>query len=209
MKIELRDERTAKALTGLKREEFLGLVRAVDREWLDGDKRPLTRRKGVRKIRYGGGRKGHLVTASQKLCFILFWLKVYPTYDLLAFMTGMDRSQACRWVHALLPIIEKVLDKKLLLPERKTRNLDEFKERFPGMCSFVVDGTERPVNRPKNYSRRKHCYSGKKKCHTVKNIIAIYKTDRKSCFWVKLGVDAGTIRSALTKRNGDSGRVIL
>src|SRR6266508_3209460 len=38
---------------------------------------------------------------------------------------------------------------------------------------FCHDGTERRISRPKDADEQKSCYSGKKKCHTVKNILLI------------------------------------
>ncbi|MEP0870686.1 transposase family protein [Trichocoleus desertorum AS-A10] len=36
---------------------------------------------------------------------------------------------------------------------------------------FIIDGTERRINRPKDKTERKQYYSGKKKTFTVKNNI--------------------------------------
>ncbi|PNK14111.1 transposase family protein, partial [Cylindrospermopsis raciborskii] len=38
------------------------------------------------------------------------------------------------------------------------------------MKEVIVDGTERPVQRPQNRERQKEYYSGKKKRHTCKQI---------------------------------------
>lgn len=38
---------------------------------------------------------------------------------------------------------------------------------------FCHDGTERRICRPKAAAQQKSCYSGKKKCHTVKNVLLI------------------------------------
>jgi orotate phosphoribosyltransferase-like protein len=38
-----------------------------------------------------------------------------------------------------------------------------------------VDGTERPIQRPKNQQKQKDNYSGKKKRHTTKNLAAVAK----------------------------------
>ncbi len=58
----------------------------------------------IRKI--GGGRKGKLKTNQEKLFYILFYYKCYPTFDLAAVLFDCDRSQAHRWVHRLQPILE-------------------------------------------------------------------------------------------------------
>ncbi len=123
----------------------------------------------IRKI--GGGRHHTLPTAKEKLFYILFYMKCYPTYDLAGFLFESDRSQACRWVKELLPILQASLDRELVLPKRKLNSVKEFVQYFPGVKDIFIDGTERPVQRPTKDKRQAKHYSGKKKRHTKKNII--------------------------------------
>ena len=44
---------------------------------------------------------------KEKLFYILFYLKCYPTYDLASILFDFDRAQAYRWVHRLQPIEDK------------------------------------------------------------------------------------------------------
>ena len=55
----------------------------------------------------GGGRKGRLKQIEEKVFFILFYLKVYPTYDLAGIFFQVDRSQPCRWVKVFFPIFRE------------------------------------------------------------------------------------------------------
>ena len=48
--------------------------------------------------------------------------------------------------------------------------MGEFLEKFPLVKKVILDGTERPVQRPKNNESQKEHYSGKKKRHTRKHI---------------------------------------
>ena len=41
---------------------------------------------------------------------------------------------------------------------------------------FWHDGTERPIQRPKDPEEQQEYYSGKKKCHTLKNLLVITET---------------------------------
>lgn len=41
---------------------------------------------------------------------------------------------------------------------------------------FFFDGTEQPINRPKNHQKRKDYYSGKKKAYTIKHQVATSNT---------------------------------
>jgi hypothetical protein len=45
--------------------------------------------------------------------------------------------------------------------------------------SPIIDGTERPLQRPKNKRRQREFYSGKKKRHTVKNVVIVDRRTRK------------------------------
>ena len=54
------------------------------------------------------------------------------------------------------------------LPERRAANLETVLSACPSL-EFIIDGTERPINRPKDKDKQKSHYSGKKKAHTVKN----------------------------------------
>jgi hypothetical protein len=123
-----------------------------------------------RKRAVGGGRKATLRTPREKLFYILLYCKCYPTFDLLSVLFGFDRSCAWDWVHGLLPILEQTLGSKKVLPERKLRSMEEFLERFPDVTAVILDGTERPVQRPKDWEQQQEHYSGKKKRHTRKHI---------------------------------------
>jgi hypothetical protein len=83
---------------------------------------------------------------------------------------NFDRSCAHDWVHRLLWVLETTLGEKQVLPVRKLRSMAEFTQRFPDVKEVIVDGTERPVQRPQNRERQKEYYSGKKKRHTCKQI---------------------------------------
>lgn len=128
-------------------------------------------RKPDRKRKIGGGRKGQLSTIEEKLLFVLFYLKSYPTYDVLSFIVGFHRTRACQWTLMLLPILEKTLGRKLVLPERKISSVEEFLRKFPEVKDVFGDGSERRIQRPKNQKHQKKTYSGKKKLHTRKQIV--------------------------------------
>lgn len=127
--------------------------------------------KPQRQRKVGAGQKGALLTGADKLLFILFYLKVYPTFDLMEVFFNLDHSRCCRWVHDLLPLLEKLLDTKHVLPKRRIGSVAEFHAAFPCAREVIIDGMERPIQRPsKPSSNRKH-YSGKKKRHTRKALV--------------------------------------
>ncbi|WP_293163193.1 transposase family protein [Okeania sp. SIO2C9] len=101
----------------------------------------------------------------------MFYFKCYPTFDVAGVLFDLHRSRAHRWMLRLQPILEKSLGKKMALPERKLESIGEFMTRFPSAKEVMIDGTERPIQRPKEQQKQKNHYSGKKKRHTRKHLI--------------------------------------
>lgn len=54
----------------------------------------------------------------------------------------------------------------MVLPERKIDSIEAFLECFPAVKRVMIDGTERPIQRPQNLEQQQLNYSGKKKRHT-------------------------------------------
>ena len=48
------------------------------------------------------------------------------------------------------------------MPERKLESIGEFIARFPSAKEVMIDGTERPIQRPQDQQKQKNHYSGKK-----------------------------------------------
>lgn len=155
-----------KALTGLSYQEFTNLLPTFEKSCID-----IQRQKPNRRRRVGGGKKGKLPTTESKLFFILFYLKTYPTFDVLGFMTDRDRGKCCRSVHILLRALKNACGREIVLPERKITTVEEFLKKFPEVKDVFFDGTERRIQRPKNKKRQNKLYSGKKKANTRKNVI--------------------------------------
>lgn len=156
-----------KAVLGMGKAEFQALLPAFAQAWYVELK--LARPERTRKI--GGGRKGALKTMDDKLFAVLLYLKTYPTFDVLGLLTDRERTRACRSTHFLLKVLERALGKHLVLPVRKITSVQEFFEKFPATKDVFLDGTERPVQKPKNQKRRRKLYSGKKKHTTRKSLL--------------------------------------
>src|SRR5512135_584280 len=131
-----------------------------------------------RQRRHGGGRKGTLPTLADKLVFLLFYFRHYPTQETLAFLFGFSQGQACQWIHRLTPIVNRALGSELQLPARQPAELHEVLATCPGL-EFIIDGTERPIRRPRDSQHRRDDYSGKKKRHPKKNIVITDKPTGK------------------------------
>lgn len=160
-------DRTWNALIGLSQKEFDVLLPLFSAAW-----HAFLANKPNRKRRPGAGIKGVLPGDVEKLFFALMYLKTYPTFDVMGFMWGTDRTRAHKWSHKLLPILKNSLHISGSLPKRKIASVEEFLKAFPEVKDVFIDGTERPVQKPKSQKRRKKLYSGKKKGTMRKNIIA-------------------------------------
>ena len=167
IKRALKSDRLLKALTGQSVFEFQQLLPTFSKALAKTKKE----KKPKRQREVGGGRKHTLQSDTEKLFFILFYLKCYPTFDLAGFFFNADRSRSCRWVQDLLPIMKTSLAWEVVLPKRKIRSVQEFMEQFPEIKDVFVDGTDRPVQRlQQGKAQRKH-YSGKHRKHTMRNLI--------------------------------------
>lgn len=56
----------------------------------------------------------------------------------------------------------------MALPERKLDSVEAFIERFPEVKRVMMDGTERPIQRPQDPEKQTLNYSGKKRRHARK-----------------------------------------
>lgn len=156
-----KNERQFKALTSLTIEQFDLILPIFEIKWeafiekfnLDGTPR-------VRK--YVPKNEEQLPTVAQKLFFILFYKKTNSLQEAMALQFELDVSMVNKWIHILSPILEKSLE-KFIPPSRI--ELSDFQENE----TYIIDGTERPIQRD-TYDQ-KIFYSGKKKTHTLKNIL--------------------------------------
>lgn len=105
----LKEDRLLKALTGLNRKAFDELLEAfcvqLDLEAITSTQKPRLRARG-------GGRKARLREAKDKLFFILFYFRCYPTFDVAGVLFDLHRSRAHRWMLRLQVIrLEVILGK--------------------------------------------------------------------------------------------------
>jgi hypothetical protein len=164
---EIRDERQLRALTGVPAEK-LPILEAAFTLAMDDEKEQAYRKgrtEGKRQRKPGGGQKGKLPTVHDKLIFILYYLKVYPTFDVLGAQFGMNRSKACENVHALLPILYKALENLGVMPYREFKTVEEFLAACSWIDDVLIDVTERSHSRPSDDVKQKDLYSGKKKAY--------------------------------------------
>lgn len=127
----------------------------------------------------GGGRKSNLGDDVGKLFFILFYYRHYPTLRLAQVLFELEDSNLCYWVHFLSKVLFETLGYQLDLPLVKVNSIRGLYEICPDLRNFIVDGTEREIERPKDKIKQKDYYSGKSKQHAVKNQLIINPKSRK------------------------------
>jgi len=168
----LSNSRLVRAILGVSKYEFEALLLVFEQivhERYESKKR---------KRAIGGGANGNIKSPRKKLFYILFYIKTYPTFDMAAFIFASSKSRTHQWAHDILPLLEKALGRKIVLPKRRINTPEEFFAAFPGIKEVMLDGVERPTIRSKkDKTQRKH-YSGKKKRHARKNVIVADKNKR-------------------------------
>ena len=113
----------------------------------------------------------------------LFWLRVYPSYPVLAFLFSVDQSTICRNLAEIMAVLETLTEFEFERPPAERKKLgsrEAVMDAFPEVA-LVIDGKEQRIQRPKTKKdaegniedTQKPYYSGKKKCHTLKNEIAV------------------------------------
>ena len=144
-----------KSATGLSLKEFDYLVFPFDRKWdyyisrytFEGKERQ--RKRTVRK-------NSTFKSAEDMLIFILYDYRHNPTQDFMSLHFGLTQPKVAMWIKVLEPILEESLKELNLLPERDIVGMNE---RLKESVTVLLDGTERPINRPL-YDQKEY-YSGK------------------------------------------------
>lgn len=165
------DERQLKALTGLSVKEFFILL-PVFHELIINKKEDNKKDK----IKPNNGNDGKLITSNDKLFFVLYYLKCYPTFDQFGFNFNMNRSGAHTWLYKILPILFETLNILNVIPETKFETPEEMINALKGVDTLLIDVTERIIQRPQDKKKQTEHYSGKKKQHTIKNTIIVSLT---------------------------------
>lgn len=156
------------AMTGYTSEEFDSLLPYFEIRFADKLKRKTltgNRRTGRG---YGEYKSSPLSGSPGNLLFIPVYLKQGMTQENLASLFGMHQPDANRRIHFLHPLLKGALKDSGELPVRDAERLDFENEK---QNIFLHDGTERPVVRPKDNDKQRQYFSGKKRWHSLKNIL--------------------------------------
>jgi DDE superfamily endonuclease/Helix-turn-helix of DDE superfamily endonuclease len=173
-----KDRRKLLALTGLTAREF-GMLLPVFSELYGQARVDTTQRGTVRRRAVGGGRKGQLRTAEQKLLFILVYQKAYPLQTLLGEVFELSQPRVNHWVHHLLPFLQQTLEALEVMPARRPSQFANPERGKSEALELIIDGTDRRRQRPQSPEKQALHYSGKRKAHSDKNVVVVHaKTKR-------------------------------
>jgi hypothetical protein len=172
-----------RSLTGLDRVLFDRLYAQVEQTLEEQRQTEKTRRTQQPRQRNRGAGRKYANDLRSRLVMTLFWLRVYPSYPVLAFFFSVDQSTVCRNITEVFAVLVTLTEFAFERPseEREKRTSAEaVMEAFPEIA-LVLDGKEQRIRRPKTkkdeqgntVDTQKPYYSGKKKCHTLKNEIAV------------------------------------
>ena len=112
-----------------------------------------------RQRKTGAGRTPRL-NSTDLFILILVYFGVYPTQDLLGLLFAGQQSWVCKWVHRLTPVLETALGEEKQLPvrggtpEKPIGSINQLLKICPEL-SFIIDGVERNVRRPKDSAKPK------------------------------------------------------
>lgn len=141
----------------------------------------------------GGGRRFRY-DLRDRLLLSLFWLKAYPTYQVLGFFYDLDKTRIEDILHEVLATLEQIPTFELERPgpeRRKLSSPEEVMTAYPAV-RWVVDSTEQRIQRPKNprgpdgqvlEDRQRPYFSGKKKQHTLKTQLAVTPMGQVGGVW--------------------------
>ncbi len=163
MGLHIRDDRQMQALTGLSQAQFdqllsvfSALYQATQQNTYDAGVESGTRRR-----KPGGGSKGKLPTMADKLLFVLYYYKTYPTFDVLGTQFDMARSKAHENLHKFSPILYNTLVHLELMPYRELGTPDDLKAALNGLDRLIIDATERAYHRSQEDAKQREHYSGR------------------------------------------------
>jgi hypothetical protein len=145
-----------KSATGLSLKEFDFLVEPFKMRWENHISRYTF--EGKKRERARTVRKNSTFKSTEDmLIFILYDYRHNPTQDFMSLHFELTQPKVAAWIKILEPILEDSLRELKLIPKRDNQGLND---RLIESVTVILDGSERPINRPLH--EQKEYYSGKK-----------------------------------------------
>jgi hypothetical protein len=138
------------AATGLNVDEFERLLPAFADQYERQYPADKTMKGQLRQRQRGGGVKGVLAQAADKLLFILIYEKTYPLQTMHGLQFGLSQPQVNEWVHRLLPVLRQALAELGMTPARNPQAVPSTALANEAAADLAIDGTERRRQRPQD-----------------------------------------------------------
>jgi DDE superfamily endonuclease len=180
------------AFTGMHLHTFEKLLPRFEQAFikLERERKRKTVRSLADRLRLPGGGRAFNNDLPNRLLMLLIYYRLYLTQEFMTlFFKAADKSLISRGIQQMRQVFEEILPTperarqrllslaKVEHERRKKRisSIEEFREAYPEL-TFIIDGVEQPKRKPKEKLKRKSDYSGKKKRHTLKQIISATPT---------------------------------
>lgn len=157
-----------KRLLGIDYNQFLQLLEQA--ELNHAERQAEVERQKIRVNAKGGGRKPTLSTAEE-VCLCLFYLRHYPTFEVLGLQFGVSKSEANDTVHYWLKILRVLLPASWLEQVESHRSDYAMVQEWLTQFQLIVDSLEQARERPGDNDEQRAYFSGKKQQHTFKSQI--------------------------------------
>ena len=163
------------SLSGITPVIFHAMVKSLRPFW----KRRISHKKCSGRPYGVGGLEDHLLV-------MLILYRCHITQDFLACLYQVDKATICRALQRIEPYAQRLLGVKRCIKVSQEEAM-----------SLLIDATEQPIERPQ---RKQKCwYSGKKKCHSIKN--EIITTEKGRIVFASKSI-SGSVHDITIRRRG-------
>lgn len=160
-------ERT-KRLLGIDYQQFLQLLEQAQLK--QAERQVEVERQKIRVNAPGGGRKPSL-SVAEEVCLCLFYLRHYPTFEVLGLQFGVSKSEANDTMHYWLKLLRELLPASLLEQVEAHSSDYLMVQEWLTQFQLIVDSLEQARERPEDNEEQRSWFSGKKQQHTFKSQI--------------------------------------
>lgn len=159
------------SFTGIRVNEFEKILGRAQADYESFEQKRLG--KPRRKRRMGAGRHFKL-PLPDRILLCLVDLRLNLTCTVMSYLFDLNESNVSRNVHHIKRLLKEGLPEpmKLMAAQKKINSVEELFRLYPDLKA-IVDGTEQPIERPKDPEKQKTYYSGKKKRHTIKKQVTV------------------------------------
>jgi DDE superfamily endonuclease len=175
------------SVTGMNFHQFQALLPQFGQVYgeLERQRKKRVVRTGTKRQRQIGGGAQFANPVPDRMLMLLLYYRLYLTQEFMTLLfKAEDKSVICRGIQLLRPVFEAVLpvpeqarrrilslaDKEQKRRKKRISSVEEFRQAYPEL-TFIIDGVEQPKRKPKKPEKRKSDYSGKKKRHTLKQVV--------------------------------------